>query len=108
MQKLIMPSNKHVPFEARNCLVSVLLAAATWMTGSVALAADPLTYEPPCPRLASPGNTDPTLMQPMRILPQQVKAKNAMGCLSPSDAIYGPDGCPLRFCGPNSGTFQFP
>jgi hypothetical protein len=47
-------------------------------------------------------------LQPRRIEPSQVQAKNAMGCLSPSDAIYGPDGCPLKPCGPGSGTFQLP
>jgi len=105
---MIMASDKRVLLEARPCLAGVLLAAIAWIGGPKALAAETLPYEPPCPLLASPGNTvDPTLLQPMRIRPQQVKAKNAMGCLSPSDAIYGPDGCPLRFCGPNSGTFQY-
>ena len=108
MEKLIMASDKHVLFEARNCLLSVLLASTAWIGGSTALADDALRYEPPCPVLTPSGAIDPTLLQPMRIKPQQVKAKNAMGCLSPSDAIYGPDGCPLRFCGANSGTFQFP
>jgi hypothetical protein len=102
-----MASEKRVLFEGSQCLASLLLAAAAWTVGSTALAADTLPYEPPCPLLASPGSSSSTLLQPMRIKPQQVKAKNAMGCLSPSDAIYGPDGCPLRFCGQNSGTFQF-
>ena len=107
MQWLIMASSKRMLLEGRQCLASLLLAAAAWTVGSTALAAETFPYEPPCPVLASPGKPNPTLLQPMRIKPQQVKAKNAMGCLSPSDAIYGPDGCPLRFCGANSGTFQF-
>lgn len=49
-----------------------------------------------------------TAIQPRRILPGQVAGKNAMGCLAPSDAIYGPDGCPLRMCGQNSGAFPLP
>ena len=39
-----------------------------------------------------------SFLQPKRLKPEQVKAKNAAGCLSPADAIYGPDGCPLRLC----------
>lgn len=49
-----------------------------------------------------------TLVQPRRILPSQVAGKNAMGCLSPSDAIYGPDGCPQKMCGQTSGAFALP
>lgn len=49
-----------------------------------------------------------TTIQPRRILPSQVAAKNAAGCLSPSDAIYGPDGCPVKMCGQTSGTFALP
>ena len=37
-------------------------------------------------------------LQPKRLKPQEVKAKNAAGCLSPADAIYGADGCPLKLC----------
>jgi hypothetical protein len=43
-------------------------------------------------------------LQPRRITPGEVAAKNAGGCLSPSDAIYGPDGCPKKLCGPNAGV----
>ncbi len=49
-----------------------------------------------------------TTIQPRRILPSQVAAKNAMGCLSPSDAIYGPDGCPVKMCGQQAGAFPLP
>ena len=47
-------------------------------------------------------------LQPMRLDPALVAAKNRMGCLSPDDAIYGPDGCPLRRCGNGAGVFQLP
>jgi hypothetical protein len=79
-----MASDKHPLFEARHRLAGVLLLAAAWMGGSGVMAADTLPYEPPCPVLASPGGQ------------------------SPSDAIYGPDGCPQRFCGSNSGVFKLP
>lgn len=48
------------------------------------------------------------VVQPRRILPSQVAGKNAMGCLSPSDAIYGADGCPVKMCSPTSGAFALP
>jgi hypothetical protein len=51
---------------------------------------------------------DSTTIQPRRILPSQVAAKNTMGCLSPSDAVYGPDGCPVKMCGQEAGVFALP
>ena len=51
---------------------------------------------------------DQSVLQPRKISPEQVKAKNGMGCLSPADAIYGPNGCPLRLCGPDAGVIQLP
>jgi hypothetical protein len=39
-----------------------------------------------------------SFLEPMPLRPQDVPAKNAKGCLSPSDAIYGPDGCPKKLC----------
>ncbi len=39
-----------------------------------------------------------SFLQPKRLKPEEVKAKNAAGCLSPADAIYGANGCPLRLC----------
>jgi hypothetical protein len=39
-----------------------------------------------------------SFLQPKRLRPEEVKAKNAAGCLSAADAIYGPDGCPLKLC----------
>lgn len=59
----------------------------------------------PCP-LVVPANQK--LLQPRRIQPNQVQAKNAMGCLSPADAVYGADGCPLRMCGAEAGVIQLP
>jgi hypothetical protein len=57
---------------------------------------------PPCPLIVPP---DLPALQPVRIQPSQVAAKNRMGCLSAADAIYGPDGCPLKLCAPASGAF---
>jgi hypothetical protein len=62
-----------------------------------------------------PGNGCPLIvpasqaeLQPLRIRPHQVAGKNARGCLSPADAIYGPDGCPRQLCGANAGVIQLP
>lgn len=57
----------------------------------------------PCPRIGPPGT-----IQPLRIQPRQVGAKNARGCLSAEDAVYGPDGCPVRFCGTRTPRLQLP
>lgn len=48
-----------------------------------------------CPALLP---KDQGFLEPMRLSPQEVAAKNARGCLSPGDAIYGPDGCPTKLC----------
>jgi hypothetical protein len=60
-----------------------------------------------------PGNGCPLIvpanqaeLQPLRIRPEQVAGKNARGCLSPADALYGPDGCPRQLCGANAGVIQ--
>ena len=47
-------------------------------------------------------------IQPMRLPTTEVAAKNQLGCLSPNDAIYGADGCPLRLCGQNQGAVPLP
>jgi hypothetical protein len=47
-------------------------------------------------------------IQPMRLPITEVAAKNKLGCLSPNDAIYGADGCPLRLCGQNQGAVPLP
>lgn len=59
----------------------------------------------PC-RLVVPKSE--AVLQPMKIQPQQVPLKNRLGCLSPADAVYGPDGCPIRLCGKGEGAFQLP
>jgi hypothetical protein len=48
-----------------------------------------------CPRLPPTAESN---LQPLQLKPEQVPGKNAMGCLSAADAIYGPDGCPVRRC----------
>ena len=46
--------------------------------------------------------------QPLRIAPAEVAAKNKLGCVSPHDAVYGKDGCPVRLCGANQGVVPLP
>lgn len=62
-----------------------------------------------------PGSSCPAIVnvaageiQPLQITPAQVAAKNKLGCLSPNDAIYGANGCPLRLCGPQQGVMPLP
>ncbi|MFN9622804.1 MAG: hypothetical protein ACK587_08235 [Cyanobacteriota bacterium] len=55
-----------------------------------------------CPLVVPPGQS---VLQPLKIRPDQVPLKNRLGCLSPADALYGPDGCPVRLCGPTQGVF---
>jgi hypothetical protein len=67
---------------------------------------DQVRMRPPCPLIVPARDA---ALQPLRIPPAQVPAKNAMGCLSPADAAaYGPDGCPIRLCGQASGTMPLP
>ena len=58
-----------------------------------------------CPMLVPASQRE---LQPKRLPANQVQGKNELGCLSPHDAIYGADGCPLRLCGPNAGVIQLP
>jgi hypothetical protein len=58
-----------------------------------------------CPAIV---NVNAGEIQPMRLPVSEVAAKNKLGCLSPNDAIYGADGCPLRLCGGNRGTVPLP
>jgi hypothetical protein len=58
-----------------------------------------------CPLLVSPADA---ALQPLRIDPSQVAAKNALGCLSSADAIYGADGCPTKLCGAGRGVIPLP
>jgi hypothetical protein len=39
-----------------------------------------------------------SFLQPKRLQPAEVNRKNAAGCLSPADAVYGPNGCPRKLC----------
>jgi hypothetical protein len=65
------------------------------------------TYLPPnsCPAIV---NVNAGEIQPLRLPASEVAAKNQLGCLSPNDAIYGVDGCPLRLCGQNQGSVPLP
>lgn len=76
---------------------SLLPAALLLLIGS-ATAAEPVmpgrTFQG-C-RWLVPANQ--YLFQPRTLAPDEVARKNAGGCLSPLDAVYSPDGCPLRFC----------
>lgn len=60
---------------------------------------------PPCPLIVPPSSLD---SQPLRISPNQVPLKNRMGCLSEADAVYGPDGCPLRLCDKSRNPIALP
>lgn len=86
----------------RNPLLSLMIVAGAALAPTV-MANGAMAGS--CPLLVAPSNSE---FQPKRIQPSQVAAKNAAGCLSPSDAIYGPDGCPLKLCGPNAGVIQLP
>jgi len=83
-----------------------LLGAAAMYAVTTAWANDAVgTLKPPCPRIASPAGQ--SYLQPARLKPEEVAAKNRLGCLSPADAVYGPDGCPQRYCGADAGVFPF-
>ncbi|MEY2643629.1 MAG: hypothetical protein RLZZ611_278 [Cyanobacteriota bacterium] len=58
-----------------------------------------------CPLLVKPTEAQ---KQPLWISPSQVAAKNKLGCLSPADAIYGPDGCPRQLCRAGQGAIPLP
>lgn len=77
--------------------------AALLSVGTAGVAQQRLAEQ--CPLIVPAGSTT---IQPRRILPSQVAEKNAMGCLSPSDAIYGSDGCPVKMCGQEAGAFALP
>jgi hypothetical protein len=80
------------------------LVGAAWLVTSPAVLAQE-RMAGSCPLVVPARNSD---LQPRRIQPSQVPGKNAGGCLSPSDAIYGPDGCPLKLCGANAGVIPLP
>lgn len=96
----------HVPMIARKLppLLGVLLLGSALAAGAQQA---PTTQRlaGQCPLVVPPTQSE---LQPLRIKPSQVATKNAIGCLSAADAVYGPDGCPLRLCGQNSGVIQLP
>jgi len=76
--------------------------------GSTPAAIDASSWRPGgsrCPLIVKPVDA---VFQPLPIQPSQVAAKNRAGCLSPGDAIYGPDGCPIRFCREGGGVIPLP
>lgn len=95
-----------------------LLALVVCAGGQAAVAQDvpipdePLAIDGAVPPVPSPCKLvvprDQAVLQPMKIRPDQVPLKNRLGCLSPADAIYGADGCPVRRCGKGEGVFQLP
>jgi hypothetical protein len=68
---------------------------------------DPAEFLPSrrCPLVVARNNSS---AQPLRINPALVAAKNRLGCISPQDAVYGNDGCPLQLCGANQGVVPLP
>ncbi|CAK6695599.1 hypothetical protein IFHNHDMJ_01856 [Synechococcus sp. CBW1107] len=95
----------------RSGLVGSLVAAALLplLRPALALAQNQpyavqgLPAYPPCPLVVPKSQS---LFQPLRLRPSQVASKNARGCLSQADAIYGSNGCPTRLCPRDSGAFQ--
>jgi len=94
-----MPARLPLPTLTMAALSAIVVG--TWAEPSQAQ----YTPKPSCPLVVPPNEQ---IVQPKRIQPDQVKAKNAMGCLSPADAVYGADGCPRKLCGPNAGVIQPP
>lgn len=86
-------------------LVAPLLLAATPGTGTPPAIQPGTLPTNPCPLIVAPADA---AMQPLRIPAADVAKKNRAGCLSPSDAIYGSDGCPLRLCSPAAGVIPLP
>ena len=95
----------HTPSPQARLLLGLALTGAGLLGGSQGQAQAQALPKPSCP-LVVPASQK--LLQPRRIQPNQVQAKNAMGCLSPADAMYGADGCPLRMCGADAGVIQLP
>ena len=95
----------HTPSFSRRLLLGLAIAGVGLLgslQGQVQAQGLP---KPSCPLAVPPSQK---LFQPRSIQPNQVQAKNAMGCLSPADAVYGADGCPLRICGAEAGVIELP
>jgi hypothetical protein len=87
----------------RTLLVSALVLAASTapaLAQGQAQGLQPNRYARGCTMLVP---ADAPYLQPKRLKPEEVQAKNAAGCLSQADAIYGPDGCPIKLCPNSSG-----
>ena len=95
----------HTPSPATRLLLGLALAGVGLLGSLQGQALAQGLPKPSCPLAVPPSQK---LFQPRRIQPNQVQAKNAMGCLSPADAVYGADGCPLRICGAEAGVIQLP
>lgn len=80
------------PHLRQAALISALVAMASAAQAQSML---PDRYAKSCPLLVP---VDAPYLQPKRLKPTEVPLKNAAGCLSPADAIYGPDGCPTKLC----------
>ena len=95
----------HTPSPPTRLLLGLAIAGVGLLGGLQGQARAQGLPKPPCPLIVPASQK---LLQPRRIQPNQVQAKNAMGCLSPADAVYGADGCPLRICGAEAGVIQLP
>ncbi|KRO91129.1 MAG: hypothetical protein ABR96_05540 [cyanobacterium BACL30 MAG-120619-bin27] len=95
----------HTPSPATRLLLGLALAGVGLLGSLQGQALAQGLPKPSCP-LVVPASQK--LFQPRSIQPNQVQAKNAMGCLSPADAVYGADGCPLRICGAEAGVIELP
>jgi hypothetical protein len=95
----------HTPSPSTQLLLALAIAGVGLLGGLQGQARAQGLPKPMCP-LVVPSSQK--LFQPRRIQPNQVQAKNTMGCLSPADAVYRADGCPLRMCGAEGGVIQLP
>ena len=95
----------HTPSFSRRLLLGLAIAGVGLLGSLQGQALAQGLPKPSCP-LVVPASQK--LFQPRSIQPNQVQAKNAMGCLSPADAVYGADGCPLRICGAEAGVIELP
>lgn len=85
------------------CLSAVTILVSLMLVAGPALAHSARTNG--CPLVVPASQAE---LQPLKLRPERVANKNALGCLSPADAIYGADGCPLRLCGKEAGVIQLP